>query len=105
MSKIEELKAAYKASTSGEWERSGAHLVRACDGAKIAQSLGYVGVSEEQANLKFAALAHNLMPALLEAAEALENLVSVTCYPTNYVHVGVVDKAKGALAKLKGETP
>ena len=47
MNKIEELKAAFEAATSGEWERSGAYLVRACAGAKIAQSLGYVGVSED----------------------------------------------------------
>lgn len=73
MTDLEELCAAYDVATGGEWERQGAYLVRSADGSKIAQSLGYVGVREEQSNLKFMALAHNNMPALLEAVEALEN--------------------------------
>lgn len=76
MTKLEELKAAYVAAGSGTWEADnncnalafpGWELV---DTSTIPHCVFAVAGTEER--FRFIALAHNLMPKLLEAVELLE---------------------------------
>lgn len=80
MTKLEELKAAYEASTPGKWETSvlmseqGPKEWTVCmegGGDMLADMTNCPG---EQANAEFVALAHNLMPVLLEAHEQAAQL-------------------------------
>lgn len=91
MTKIEELKAAYAASTPGEWAVKQEREYKTCNsrvlcgkGYTVAQ--GYSSDSattktynelwvEAEGNTAFIALAHNLMPQLLEAAVELGRFV------------------------------
>lgn len=96
MTKLEELKAAFEASTPGEWKPCRAH--EDFDGAyfdidpderaayearpfiAIRSAAGTVTTAHDLFTLKnqdanFIALAHNLMPALLEAVALLPDLV------------------------------
>ena len=79
MTKIEELKAAFNAATGGEWCAS--------------QGLN----NDEVKNVNFVILAHNLMPSLLEAVEALETIVD----SEEYHGATLQSVADAALAKLK----
>lgn len=75
MTKIEELKAALEAATPGEWrtfeddestdvmDKHGDHILTMC------------GLNDSR-DAAFIALAHNLMPTLLEAVELLETVSS-----------------------------
>ena len=78
MTKLEELKAAYAAATPGEWTAPGFNS----QGGKVAclldnpDGLRLVSGNFERADAKFIALAHNLMPTLLEAVELLETVSS-----------------------------
>lgn len=89
MTKIEELKAAYEAATQGKWRRNGTLLyegVRIGDdgfnpAVKNFQTLGGMGDHDQFGydnqlrsadNANFIALAHNLMPQLLEAVELMQ---------------------------------
>lgn len=95
MTKIEELRAAYEAATGGEWKPCRAHEgyegayfhidpeeqaeYDACPFVSIDAPTGTVVKAHdlfelERANANFIALAHNLMPALLEAVKALEEI-------------------------------
>ena len=93
MTKLEELKAALAASTPGEWAVKQEREYKACNsrvlcdkGYTVAQ--GYSSDSattktynelwaEAEGNTNFIALAHNLMPQLLEAVELLEEVGGV----------------------------
>ena len=94
MTKLEELKAAYKAATPGEWRRNGVLLyegVRIGDegfdpAIKKFQTLGVLGDHDQFGydnqlssadNANFIALSHNLMPQLLEAVEQRQKLIDV----------------------------
>ena len=88
MTKLEELKAALAAATPGEWAVKQEREYKACNsrvlcdkGYTVAQ--GYSSDSattktynelwaEAEGNTNFIALAHNLMPQLLEAVEVLK---------------------------------
>ena len=82
MTKLEELKVAYEAATPGEWDFVVADnavvpftSVVDSDGEMLLRHR--YGVSgKAQRDMQFIALAHNLMPTLLEAAELLETVSS-----------------------------
>ena len=92
MNKIEELKAAYEAMTGDALDED---------------DPDYLEFNGIEARANFIALAHNLMPALLEAVEALERIYDSKSYTYGYddsCHLyGVMEIAGAALAKLKGE--
>ena len=73
MTKLEELKAALEAATPGEWETN--QDVDITSGVKFVATALYpdseVATQIEYNNADFIALAHNLMPALIEAVELL----------------------------------
>ena len=74
MTKLEELKAALEAATPGEWETN--QDVDITSGVKFVATALYpdseVATQIEYNNADFIALAHNMMPQLLEAARLLE---------------------------------
>ena len=76
MTKLEELKAAFEAATPGEWTAPGFNS----QGGKVAclldnpDGLRLVSGNFERADAKFIALAHNMMPTLLEAIDLLEDV-------------------------------
>lgn len=78
MTKLEELKAAYAASTQGEWVAPGFNS----QGGEVAcllanhDGLRLVSGNFKRPDAKFIALAHNLMPTLLEAIDLLETVSS-----------------------------
>lgn len=81
MTKIEELKAAYEAATPGDWEYDdGLIYGPPADSSEEAYlvcdvSPGMIGVNEQdEHNINFIALAHNLMPQILGAATLLKDL-------------------------------
>ena len=92
MTQLEELKAALAASTPGEWAVKQEREYKACN-SRVLCDKGYIvaeGYSSDSAttktynelwaeaegNANFIALAHNLMPTLLEAVELLETVGS-----------------------------
>ena len=92
MTKLEELKAALAASTPGEWAVKQEREYQACN-SRVLCDKGYIvaqGYSsdtshgktyrelwaEAEGNTNFIALAHNLMPTLLEAIDLLETVSS-----------------------------
>lgn len=78
MKKLEELRKALEASTPGEWAALGFNsqagavscLLDSHDGLRL------VSGNFKRPDAKFIALAHNLMPTLLEAVELLETVSS-----------------------------
>lgn len=82
--KLEELKAAYEAASSGEWILFDSEVSEGAKGVMVSGDFGvdvcamsnteHVGYEN---NDKFIALAHNLMPQLLEAVEVLRELREV----------------------------
>jgi hypothetical protein len=89
MTKLEELKAAYAAATGGEWTAPGFNS----QGGKVAcllnnhDGLRLVSGNFKQPDAEFIALAHNLMPQLLEAVGLLKDhsnllgqVLDSTCY-------------------------
>ena len=76
MTKLNELKVAFEAATPGEWTAPGFNS----QGGKVAclldnpDGLRLVSGNFERADAKFIALAHNLMPQLLEAVDLLEDV-------------------------------
>ena len=115
MTKFEELKAAYEAATPGEWESKGfndiGRYVETASAGEICSlksgKYNDIPKSEYQHNAKFIALAHNLMPTLLEAVDLLETLrYSMSQYDDGdwFLHEGgedVVGKVDEFLEKLK----
>ena len=83
MTKIEELKAAYEAATPGEWDyvvATGApepnSMVVDGDGEYLLRHRRGVTLRAKY-DVAFIALAHNLMPQLLEAVEVLKEVGDV----------------------------
>ena len=93
MTKLEELKAAYAAATPDEWAVKQEREYKACN-SRVLCDKGYTvaeGYSsdsattktynelwtEAESNANFIALAHNLMPQLLEAVELLKGVGDV----------------------------
>lgn len=87
MTKLEQLKAAFEASTQGRWKLL---APGAPDGVGECRPFGAVvpaphriisaegrTAAEAEANTEFIALAHNLMPHLLEAAELVTRACSL----------------------------
>ena len=102
MTKLNELKVAYEAATPGEWAVKQEREYRACN-SRVLCDKGYTvaeGYSsdsattktynelwtEAESNANFIALAHNLMPTLLEAIDLLatDYRASETTDPVNY---------------------
>ena len=75
MSKIEELRKTFDATTQGEWARQGAYVKG--EQYTLLRECGNASVAEDQANTKFCALAHNLMPTLLDAVEMVRYAADV----------------------------
>ena len=78
MTKLEELKAAYVAATPGEWWEDDDGFVAAGHGDSyrtVADARCDVAPFSD-ANTEFIALAHSLMPTLLEAIDLLETVSS-----------------------------
>ena len=76
MTKLEQLKVAYEAATPGEWTAPGFNS----QGGKVAclldnpDGLRLVSGNFKRPDATFIALAHNMMPTLLEAVEMLEDV-------------------------------
>ena len=114
MTKLEELKAAYEAATPGEWvtgKGSTAYypLQIRCVSSDWDSLIAafHSWDAQKESNANFIALAHNLMPALLEAVDLLETLrYSMSQYDDGewFLHEGgedVVWKVDEFLEKLK----
>ena len=102
MTKLAELKAAYAASTQGEWVAPGFNS----QGGEVAcllanhDGLRLVSGNFKRPDAKFIALAHNNMPTLLEAVEALKaysNASDLQFATDSTLH----DNARAILEKLK----
>ena len=70
MTKLAELKAAFEAATPGEWWYAAANETEYECGVGDFP----ISVPTTKANAQFIALAHNAMPMLLEAVEALKSI-------------------------------
>lgn len=114
MTKLEELKAAYEAATPGEWatEKGGTAYYPLQIRSNTEDWDHFIVAfhsweSHREDNAKFIALAHNLMPTLLEAVDLLETLrYSMSQYDDGewFLHDGgedVVGKVDEFLEKLK----
>lgn len=78
MTKLEELKAALEAATPGEWEPlMTCGELHVCTPVNEGCDVGTICVPYERPDATFIALSHNLMPTLLEAVEAAQNLVAM----------------------------
>jgi hypothetical protein len=122
MSTIDQLKAAYAAATPGEWAGNNDGIVGKLqedgDNFVICDCVDTPALGawpEEIQNAVFIALAHNLMPDLLEAVESLEEFVAdcdaahphgegvADCIGEDWPDLAMTYKgAKFVLAKLKG---
>lgn len=78
MTKLEELKAALEAATPGEWEPlMTCGELHVCTPVNEGCDVGTICVPYERPDATFITLSHNLMPTLLEAVEAAQNLVAM----------------------------
>ena len=76
--RLEELKAALEAATPGEWEPlMTCGELHVCTPVNEGCDVGTICVPYERPDATFIALSHNLMPTLLEAVEAAQNLVAM----------------------------
>ena len=116
MTKLEQLNAAYAASTQGEWSTyapcSGQdgfpdNYSIGCDtetrSTYVASVPGATHYAWSQNNAKFIALAHNMMPDLLEAVDLLR-LAAATIeneYPESDDRYEIAVRANELLEKLK----
>ena len=108
MTKLEELKAAYEASTPGEWEQKGyddiGRYVQTLDAGEVCSmkrgKFKQIQGLEYRSNAKFIAFAHNMMPALIGAVDALRayNEASDLQFATDST---LHDNARVILEKLK----
>ena len=76
MSKLEELKAAFEAATPEDWTLFGGAVCKGRSTITIAQCYQTAVEDEWKRNSEFIALAHNLMPQLLDAVEALQTIAN-----------------------------
>lgn len=104
MTKLEELKAAYEVATPGEWAAPGFNS----QGGKVAclldnqDGLRLVSGNFKRPDAAFIALAHNLIPALLEAATELARFIDYLDTASGdgaYEHE--IQRALAILEKLK----
>ena len=72
MTKLAELKAAFEAATPEDWTLFGGAVCKGRSTITIAQCYQTAVEDEWKRNSEFIALAHNLMPQLLEAVELLK---------------------------------
>lgn len=117
MNVIEQLDAAYAAATPGEWgvklpSFGGGLFISPKQATNAACAIAKILGTDEgpiQANAHLIALAHNALPALIEAARALEDMQKdwqlaaehrshMTTFFSSY------NRGVQALAKLKGES-
>ena len=85
MTKLEELKAALEAATPGEWEPlMTCGELHVCTPVNEGCDVGTICVPYERPDATFIALAHNLMPQLLEAVEVLKAVVPLMDIAFNY---------------------
>ena len=123
MTKIEQLKAAYEAATPGEWVLKEQPLTLGdqvpaqrvtptsyTDGGPIAHVFPFIRFYPPntidrditQANATFIALAHNLMPTLLEAIDLLETVSSArACQDHEFDVDAWFKQMRSLLEKLK----
>ena len=98
MTKLNELKAALAAATPGEWWEDDDGFVAAGHGDSyrtVADARCDVAPFSD-ANTEFIALAHNMMPQLLEAVELIEDVAT-----GNSEYDDLSDRAAELLEKLK----
>ena len=108
MTKLEELKAAYEASTPGEWEQKGyddiGRYVQTLDAGEVCSmkrgKFKQIQGLEYRSNAIFIALAHNMMPLLLNAATLLRQydrllaqVLDSTCYELDEDQLTTVNEA------------
>ena len=107
MSKLEELRQAFSLATPGVWLSKDDHAPNmAAVGTGVEGWLGLAQMfgdtqKEANANAQFIALAHNAMPMLLEAAEALKGMLEVFGDEFDMGDSEVCDAARAVLEKLK----
>lgn len=113
---IKELRSAYEAATPGEWvqghcEAPNMAAVGTGEGGwlGLAQMFGDTD-AEANANARFIALAHAMMPVLLEAVETLQELAAFTsCRIGDRLPIKesqpVFSKVRDVLVKLEGNRP
>lgn len=116
MTKLEELRTAYEEATGGEYVVSTPQVMPRSRWVGTGPQ-GVLGVcqvfgdseTQSDATAQFIALAHNLMPALLEAVEALEKMGTsfedlLNGYPERELHEPyqmTLNRAAEVLEKLK----
>lgn len=101
MNLIEQLKAAYAAATPGEWDFLFNESVAAQELLSGTTMIGMLpngtsGIGYDNARL--IARMHNALPALLEAVEAMEEVIRISDRDHE-----AWNRVKTALAKLQGE--
>lgn len=112
--KLKELKSAFEASTGGEWESKDDGLIygiddEGCDSYLVCDVVGdpeYAVNEQDAKNAEFIALAHNLMPVLLEALDLLKQATHLLESPGDFSEddrENVMLDASGFLAGLEGE--
>ena len=103
---LEELKAAFNAATPGEWRLSGCKLKansliehgdEETRSPIIVEVYSAEGRHPREANANFITLAHNLMPELLEAVNALHLIAGVSANGNSEP-----DEMDDALAEIQG---
>ena len=103
MSKLEELKAALEAATPGEWVSTGVVVAVPGDGGMDYLLQGRSDGVRNDPNIEFAALAHNMMPTLLEAADKLRIMETVFSKkdPDPLAAFAAIEQARHVLEELK----
>lgn len=106
LTKLDQLKAAYEGSTQGKWETS---VLMAESGPKewtVCMEGGgdmladMTGCPDEKANAVFVALAHNLMPTLLEAVELLKVAAHALESPCDFSPEELEEQVKGDIGEF-----
>ena len=108
MTKLEQLKAAFEAATPGEWDyfiasnadRPNSQVLDSNDDNLLTHSKGITG--RAQSDVELITLAHNLMPALLDAAIELTKFIDYLDTASGdgaYEHE--IQRALAILEKLK----
>ena len=109
MTKLEELKAAYEATTHGKWvtgkgDTAYYPLQIRCVSSDWDSLIAafHSWDAQKESNAKFIALAHNLMPALLEAIDLLETVSSArACQDHEFDVDAWFQQVRSLLEKLK----
>ena len=102
MTKLEELKAAFEAATPGEWEPlMTCGELHVCTPVNEGCDVGTVCVPYERSDAEFIALAHNLMPQLLEAVEVMLALGDAYDVGQPATKTSAIGRYRAVLEKLK----